>query len=86
MNELLETKIKTEKVLVIRMLSSGDVCAIGLPVLRYYQKTLPDADIHFLTFGDGAELIKLAEPNVYVTHFTAQQWPDDFFLAMEAFL
>jgi ADP-heptose:LPS heptosyltransferase len=76
----------TEKVLLIRMLSSADVCAIGLPVLRYFQKTLPDAEIHFLTFGDGAELLKLAEPNVRIHHVTQQQWPDDFFLAMEAFL
>jgi ADP-heptose:LPS heptosyltransferase len=84
MNELVEPK--AEKVLLIRMLSSGDVCAIGLPVLRYFQKTLPDAEIHFLTFGDGAELIKLAEPNVQVKHLTQAQWPDDFFLAMDSFL
>jgi ADP-heptose:LPS heptosyltransferase len=83
-NELLESN--TEKVLLIRMLSSADVCAIGLPVLRYYQKTLPNAEIHFLTFGDGAELIKLAEPNVQVKKLTQEQWPDDFFLAMESFL
>jgi ADP-heptose:LPS heptosyltransferase len=83
-NELLESK--TEKVLLIRMLSSADVCAIGVPVLRYFQKTLPDAEIHFLTFGNGAELIKLAEPSVRVKHVTQQQWPDDFFLAMESFL
>jgi ADP-heptose:LPS heptosyltransferase len=83
-NELLESK--TEKVLLIRMLSSADVCAIGLPVLRYFQKTSPDAEIHFLTFGDGAQLIKLAEPSVLIHHVTQQQWPDDFFLAMEAFL
>jgi ADP-heptose:LPS heptosyltransferase len=83
-NELVESK--AEKVLLIRMLSSGDVCAIGLPVLRYFQKTLPDAEIHFLTFGDGAELINLAEPNVQVKHLTQEQWPDDFFLAMESFL
>ncbi len=84
MNELLESK--TEKVLLIRMLSSPDVCAIGLPVLRYFQKNNPQAEIHFLTFGDGAELIKLAEPSVQVKHLTQQQWPDDFFLAMESFL
>ena len=84
MNELIESK--TEKVLLIRMLSSSDVCAIGLPVLRYYQTTFPDAEIHFLTFGDGAELIKLAEPSVHIKHVTEQQWPDDFFLAMESFL
>lgn len=84
MHELLESK--TEKILLIRMLSSADVCAIGLPVLRYFQKTLPNAEIHFLTFGDGAELIKLAEPNVFVHYITAQQWPEDFFLAMESFL
>jgi ADP-heptose:LPS heptosyltransferase len=81
-----ETETKTKKVLVIRMLSSSDVCAIGLPVLRYYQKTLPNAEIHFLTFGDGAELVKLAEPSVYIHHVTQKQWPDDFFLAMESFL
>jgi ADP-heptose:LPS heptosyltransferase len=84
MNELVESK--TEKVLLIRMLSSSDVCAIGLPVLRYFQKTLPNAEIHFLTFGDGAELIKLAEPSVHIKYLTQQQWPDDFFLAMESFL
>jgi len=83
-NELVESK--TEKVLLIRMLSSADVCAIGLPVLRYFQKTLPGAEIHFLTFGDGVELIKLAEPSVYVKHIAQQQWPDDFFLAMDSFL
>jgi ADP-heptose:LPS heptosyltransferase len=83
-HELLESKI--EKILLIRMLSSADVCAIGLPVLRYFQKILPDAEIHFLTFGDGTEIIKLAEPSVYIHHVTQQQWPDDFFLAMESFL
>lgn len=84
MNKLLEPN--TEKVLLIRMLSSGDVCSIGLPVLRYFQKIQPNADIHFLTFGEGAELIKLAEPSVYVHHITEQQWPDEFFLAMDSFL
>jgi ADP-heptose:LPS heptosyltransferase len=68
------------------MLSSGDVCAIGLPVLRYFQKTFPNAEIHFLSFGDGAELLKLAEPSVQVIHVTQQQWPDEFFQAMESFL
>jgi ADP-heptose:LPS heptosyltransferase len=83
-NEFVESN--TEKVLLIRMLSSADVCAIGLPVLRYFQKTLPGAEIHFLTFGDGAELIKLAEPSVLVKNVTKEQWPDEFFLAMESFL
>ena len=68
------------------MLSSADVCAIGLPVLRYFQKNNPQAEIHFLTFVDGAELIRLAEPNVIIHHVTQQQWPDNFFLAMESFL
>jgi ADP-heptose:LPS heptosyltransferase len=83
-NKLVEAN--TEKVLLIRMLSSADVCAIGLPVLRYFQKNNPQAEIHFLTFGDGAELIRLAEPNVIIHHVTQQQWPDNFFLAMESFL
>ena len=84
MNELVESN--TEKVLLIRMLSSPDVCAIGLPVLRYFQKTFPRAEIHFLTFGDGAELIKLAEPSIQIKQLTQEQWPDNFFLAMESFL
>lgn len=84
MNELVESK--TEKILIIRMLSSADVCAIGFPVLRFFQKTQPLAEVHFLTFGDGAELINLAEPTVKVKHVTQKQWPDDFFLAMESFL
>ena len=84
MNKLADAK--TEKVLLIRMLSSADVCAIGLPVLRYFQKNNPDAELYFLTFVDGAELIKLAEPSVYIHHVTQQQWPDNFFLAMESFL
>tara|TARA_R110000751_G_scaffold81077_1_gene163371 strand:- start:81216 stop:82274 length:1059 start_codon:yes stop_codon:yes gene_type:complete len=83
-NELLESN--SEKILFIRMLSSADVGAIGLPVLRYFQKQNPNAELHFLTFGDGAELIKLGEPRVCVHQVTQQQWPDDFFLAMESFL
>jgi ADP-heptose:LPS heptosyltransferase len=83
-NELIESK--TEKVLLIRMLSTPDVCAIGLPVLRYFQKNIPDAEIHFLTFGDGADLIQLAEPSVQIKHVTEEQWPDEFFLVMESFL
>lgn len=77
---------KTEKILLIRMLSSADVCAIGLPVLRYFQSTQPQAEIHFLTFGDGATVLKMAEPNLTIHHVTEQQWPNDFFLAMETFL
>lgn len=84
MNELLQSK--SEKVLIIRMLSSADVCAIGVPVLRYFQKTAPQAELHFMTFGDGKELIKLAEPSVTIHSVSQQQWPDDFFQAMESFL
>nr|WP_252731910.1 hypothetical protein [Paraglaciecola arctica] len=68
------------------MLSSADVCAIALPVLRYFQKNNPDAELHFLTFADGTDLIKLAEPSITIHHVTKEQWPDEFFQAMESFL
>lgn len=76
----------TEKILIVRMVASGDVSAIGLPVLRHFQASFPDAEIHFLTFADGAELLKIAEPQVVIHQVSQQQWPDDFFQALESFL
>jgi ADP-heptose:LPS heptosyltransferase len=75
-----------EKILIIRMLSTADVCAVGLPVVRLFQQRLPQAEIHFLTFADGGKLMRMAEPNVNVHCLQSGEWPDDFFLAMESFL
>ncbi|MFT4940873.1 MAG: ADP-heptose:LPS heptosyltransferase [Paraglaciecola sp.] len=78
--------VNKEKILLIRMLSIGDVACIGLPALRFFQRKFPDADIHFLTFDQGADIIRLAEPDVTVSSLTAEQWPNDLLPAMEVFL
>ena len=76
--------IDKDKILLIRMLGKGDALCIGLPALRFYQQKYPDAELHFLTFAQGAEFVALAEPQVKI-HCLAQ-WPDDFLAAMEVFL
>ncbi|MFT2091418.1 glycosyltransferase family 9 protein [Paraglaciecola sp. 2405UD69-4] len=86
MTEILDNTQPAEKILVIRMLSTADICAIGLPVVRYFKQQNPNAELHFLTFGDGVKLMKLAEPEVKVYGLTKAQWPDDFFQGLEAFL
>jgi ADP-heptose:LPS heptosyltransferase len=68
------------------MTNTVDVCSIGLPALRLFQQAVPEAELHFLTFGDAGKLIQLAEPSVTVHCMTTQQWSDDFFLALESFL
>ncbi|MDU0355722.1 hypothetical protein RS130_19185 [Paraglaciecola aquimarina] len=71
---------KNDKVLIIRMLAAADVCAIGLPAIRFFMQQLPGADIHFLTFNDDiAKIISASEPNVHMHTLSAEQWPDDFF-------
>lgn len=75
-----------KKVLIIRMLNTAEVVSIGLPAIRFFQQGLPDAEIHFLTFSQGGKLISTAEPSVTVHCLPAEQWPDNFFLAMESFL
>jgi ADP-heptose:LPS heptosyltransferase len=75
-----------DKILIIRMLSTADVCAVALPVIRLYQQRLPNAEIHLLTFAQGGQLINMTEPSVKVQCLASGEWPDDFFLAMETFL
>jgi hypothetical protein len=76
--------LSPQKILLIRMLSESDVLAIGLPALRFFKQKFPDAEIHFLTYGQGTTILKFAEPDVQVSELT--HWPDDFFQAMEVFL
>ena len=73
-----------QKILLVRMLSEGDVAAIGVPALRFFKQKFPQAELHFLTFGQGKTIIQLAEPDTTVK--VLEVWPDDFFQAMEAFL
>ncbi|MGS2720409.1 glycosyltransferase family 9 protein [Paraglaciecola aestuariivivens] len=81
-----ENTQQPDKVLIIRMLSTADAFAIGLPVVQLYQRRFPQAEIHFLTFEQGGQLIAKAAPQVKIHKVESQQWPDDFFLAMESFL
>lgn len=74
------------KILIIRMLGLGDVTSIGIPALRFVKQRNPDADIHFLTFAAGKEVIQLAEPNVKVIGLERGEWPDNIVYAMETFL
>ncbi|MFT4994872.1 MAG: ADP-heptose:LPS heptosyltransferase [Paraglaciecola sp.] len=82
-----EIDIKTkQKILLIRMLKAGDVACIGLPALRFFQQKFPDADVHFLSYAQGADLIRLAEPQTHVLSLPAGQWPNELLPAMETFL
>ncbi|AWB67793.1 hypothetical protein C2869_15770 [Saccharobesus litoralis] len=75
-----------KKILVIRMLGLGDVTCIGIPALRYIKQQNPDAEITFLTFSVGGDVIPLAEPQVKVQVLAKEQWPEHIVLAMESFI
>ncbi|MCW8107600.1 hypothetical protein OPS25_03655 [Alteromonas ponticola] len=75
-----------EKILVIRMMESFDVAAIGVPAIRHLKRCFPEAEIHCLTFGQGSEIVRLAEPDVTVLDLAQDDWPEDFVSAMEVFL
>ncbi len=75
-----------EKILIIRMMDSYDVAAIGVPAVRHMQRCFPQAEIHFLTFDTGIEIMQLAEPDVTTYGLEATEWPEDFVAAMELFL
>jgi ADP-heptose:LPS heptosyltransferase len=75
-----------QKILLIRMLKAGDVACIGVPALRFFKQKFPDADVHFLSFADGTEIIRLAEPETNILSLPAGQWPNELLPAMEAFL
>ena len=76
----------TQKILIIRMMETPDVAAIGVPAIRYVKKRLPEASIHCLTFAQGEDIIRLAEPDVTVFSLAQEQWPADLLAAMEVFL
>ncbi|MCW8090332.1 glycosyltransferase family 9 protein [Alteromonas sp. ASW11-130] len=75
-----------EKILVIRMMESYDVAAIGIPAVRHMKRCFPDAEIHFLTFAEGSEIMQLAEPELTVLGLDKADWPENFVAAMEVFL
>lgn len=81
-----EQENQVSKILIIRMLGLGDVTCIGLPALRYIKQQNPTAEIHFLTFAAGKEIVQLAEPDVHVFGLDKGDWPDNIIYAMETFL
>ena len=74
------------KILIIRMLGLGDVTCIGIPALRFVQQQNPDAEIHFLSYAAGLDVIRLAAPEIKVFGLEKDQWPDNIVFAMETFL
>lgn len=80
------TETAPQKILIIRMLGLGDVTCIGIPAIRYFKHKFPEAEIHFLTYAAGKDVIALAEPDIKITELEKGQWPDEFLLAIEAFL
>lgn len=76
----------TQKILIIRMMETPDVAAIAVPAIRHVKKRLPDAEIHCLTFAQGEQIIRVAEPELTVFSLSESQWPTDLLAAMEVFL
>jgi ADP-heptose:LPS heptosyltransferase len=81
-----EADSRKEKILVIRMLGLGDVTCIGVPSVRYIKRKHPSAEVHFLTYATGFEVMALAEPQVKTFGLKKGEWPEDIIKAMEVFL
>jgi ADP-heptose:LPS heptosyltransferase len=75
-----------EKILIIRMLGLGDVTCIGVPSVRYIKRQHPNAEVHFLTYAAGFEVMALAEPQVKTFGLKKGEWPEDIVKAMAVFL
>lgn len=77
---------KSERILLIRMLSVKDTATIGAAALRHFRQTFPHSHIDFLTFGDGVDIIKMIDPDITIFSLPAHAWPNDLLVAIEAFL
>ena len=75
-----------QKVLVILMQELSEVIAVGIPAIRYVREHYPEAELHFLTFAQGEQVIQLADPDIEVLAMAENQWPENILQAMEAFL
>lgn len=75
-----------QKILIIRMLGLGDVTCIGVPGVRHIKRKYPNAEVHFLTYAAGFEVMALAEPQVKTFGLKKGQWPEQIIPAMEVFL
>lgn len=74
------------KILLIKMVEIGDVCSIGVPAVRHIKRMYPEAELHFLTYGAGAEFISLVDPDIQLITLAKDDWPDELVQAMESFL
>ncbi|GAC27162.1 glycosyltransferase family 9 protein [Brumicola pallidula] len=81
-----EADSRKEKILLIRMLGLGDVTCIGVPSVRHIKRKHPGAEVHFLTYAAGFEVMALAEPQVKTFGLKKGEWPEDIIKAMEVFL
>jgi ADP-heptose:LPS heptosyltransferase len=74
------------KILLIRMMGLGDVASILIPAVKIVARQHPDARIHVLTYGAGAELMALA-PGVEQVHpIATEEWPNEIGPAIQSFL
>jgi ADP-heptose:LPS heptosyltransferase len=74
------------RILLIRMMGLGDVACILLPAVRHFRRQHPMAQIDVLTFGAGADLMRL-DPEVRTVHaLQTSDWPDDLATAVPRFL
>jgi ADP-heptose:LPS heptosyltransferase len=81
-----ESDSPKEKILLIRMHDLGDVTCIGVPSVRHLKRRHPNAEIHFLTYAAGLEVMALAEPKVKIFGLKNGEWPEEILKAMEVFL
>ncbi len=68
------------------MAEQGDVLAIGLPAVRYFQNRFPSAQITVLTYGDSEAFFETGVPQVSIMRLEQGRWPDNIVVAMETFL
>lgn len=68
------------------MLEMGDVASIAVPTIRQIKQQNSTANVFCLTHGQGAEILRLAVPDIQILTLPNQQWPDNILHALEAFL
>ena len=40
----------------------SEVIAVGVPAIKYFQSRYPDSELHFLTYEQGEEVVRLGPP------------------------
>jgi ADP-heptose:LPS heptosyltransferase len=73
------------KILVIRLMGLGDVASILVPAIKLIRRQLPAATIDAMTYGVGADLVRLLPEVGEVLAISPQEWPDDVIAAITSF-